>query len=102
MQNKTADTAAPAPKRFQRGYGSASLAEDFSGTTRCPAIDTGKQCSAILTFGIKSLGELRESSGETQACANPDGLEEHRVFIFTGKRDGQEFSFVQATFMRHN
>ncbi|MBI2050549.1 MAG: hypothetical protein HYT31_01970 [Parcubacteria group bacterium] len=102
MQHETADTAATAPKGFQRGYGSAPLAEDFSGTTRCPAADHGKQCSAVLTFRIKSLGELREGSGETQACANPDGLENHRVLIFTGKRDGQEFPFVQAIFMRHN
>jgi len=102
MQYRTDDTAATAPKRFQRGYGSAPLAEDFSGVVRCPAADKGKQCSATLTFRINSLGELSESPGETQTCANPDGLEDHRVLIFTGKRDGQEFPFVQATFMRYN
>lgn len=99
MQHEIADQTASAPKRFARGYGSAPLADDFSGVVRCPAADKGKRCSVTLAFRITSLGELRESRGEIQACANPDGLDDHRVIIFTGKRDGQEFPFVQATHM---
>ncbi len=102
MQHGITDTDTNVPKGVERGYGSASLPEDFSGAVRCPAADSGKRCSAILTFRIKNLDELRESQGEIQKCTNPDGLDDHRVLIFTGKRDGQEFPFVQATYMCHN
>lgn len=101
MQHEIADQTTSAPKRFTRGYGSAPLANDFSGVVRCPATDKGARCSATITFRIKSLEELRGSRGEIQACTNPEGLDDHRVLIFTGKRDDQEFPFVQATHMCH-
>lgn len=85
-------------ERPRRGYGSSSLQDDFSGALRCPATEKGRQCSAVLTFKIKTLDELRDSAGEIQECPNPNGLAGHHVVIFTGKRDGNEFPFAQATY----
>lgn len=101
MQHEPAVKNTDASKGFERGYGSVPLDEGFAGDVRCPATDSGRQCSATLAFQIKSLGELRESRGEIEIlkCANPNGLDDHCVIIFTGKRDGQEFPFVQATHM---
>lgn len=101
MRCEAPDQTTNEPKRVERGYGSAPLAENYSGVTRCPAIDQEKRCSAIFSFQIESLDELRESRSEIQECPNPDGLDNHRVIIFMGKRDGQEFPFIQATHMCH-
>ena len=100
MNETTLDQTMETTKKLERGYGSTSLDRDFIGMIPCPAKDGCKKCSAMLTFQIKSLEELSTSnSGEIQKCSNPDGLDEHRVLIFMGKNDGNEFPFAQATHM---
>ncbi len=86
-------------KGVKRGYGSANLNDEFDGTTRCPARDGEKRCSAVLTFERKSLAELKARGGEIVSCSNPDGMEPHQVLVFTGHREGQDFPFAQATYL---